>query len=1102
MNTKHAAWFLVGALFASGCQDGGSAYAPTPPVPAGEPAPLTVGPERQTDLTKHAVLAFRPQNGSLVGGYRTHQASIGDGIIEVTPFTFEAGERRAHAAMSLETTAITTDGAPLADGLSSTQLEDGDVILRRGDVEEHLRNLEDGLHQEWRFAAAPSGGDLVVDVTVSGYRFIQATGGGLHFVSRDGVGLRYSHAVWSGSDGKEWPITAVYEDGRIRLMVPESVVAQTTFPAVLDPTVTAEGAIDAPVVGPTGANQQQAAIAFNGTNYLVIWTDTRDSADADIWGTRLSAAGAILDPLGLKIAAGPGVQSNPTVAYNGSTFLVAWEDFLVTGGTQASVAAAAVSSAGAVTPLGTVATTTASSAHPVLAARPDGNALLVWNAAGAVTGSIFSSGAFGPAISIASGAVVERPGNASNPAGNYLVSWSAATDLHGQFVTSTGALSGAAFNLSAAAGTQAASAATFDGTNYDVVWENNNAGLNLYGARVSPAGVVLDTRTEGTATVGGVPISTAPDNQQVPAIQCQASGCLVTWQDRRNLAATGFDVFGQLLNPNFTLNGTEFVVSNATGNQFGPVIGSSGAGFFAAWSDLRDNNAFAIFGSTISSAGAVGAAAPIGTSNNRESSPSLGRAGTLFGLFWSDSRTFGNDIRFVRINSSGSKLDAVAQVASGATFAQISPAASTDLGTNSFVVWSDTRNGSNKDIYGARVSFATGTTLDAAGIALSTAAGDQLVPSVASSGSVALAVWQDRRNGSFDIYGALVDSSGAVVASNIAISTAAGDQTRPAVTWDPASSQFLVVWADQRGATVNIFGTRVSPAGAVLDGAGVQISNGAVGQFSPSITSSATGSFAVWQDRRNAPAGGYNIYGSRLTGGAALGVLDPSGVRVSNNPSKQSQPAIGTIGSGYVVAWSDDRAGQGDIYAQQVNANGTLFGTEFVVSATTDDESAPTLLATSARSATMRIAYESHRLGTSRVSTRLISSQVDVGSACSSASSCSTGFCVDGFCCDSACGGNHVPVGTTSAGDCHSCANRYTNQPNGTCAAIPAGVICRNYGSTFCDLREYCDGTHLTCGDDLGRNQGLVCDKSTNVPPSVGTGVCPPNAAPGPHVCQ
>jgi hypothetical protein len=1050
---------------------------------------------------EHAILAFRPVEGALVGGYRTHDASIRDGIVTFQPSTFVDGERRRHAAVTFETTAIRGDSELLAGGATGTRLENGRVLIERDAIVEELRNEPDGLHQEWRFTTAPEiTGDLAVEVAVDGYKFTGQTAGGLHFAAADGaVGVRYSNAIWIDSAGAEWPIAAAYVDGQIRMTVPSSVIEQTRFPAVLDPTVSSEVAADTPVTGPTGANQMHTSIAFGGGMYLVVWDDARDSVDVDIWATRLDTAGTILDPLGIRIAATAGSQTNPAVAYDGSRFVVAWEDFKVSGGTEADIVAAAVSTSGAVTSLGSVASTAASETKPAIAGR-SGGTLLTWNAGGTLSGAV-SSSSFGAPFTIATGTVVERAGVAADPAGNYLVTYSSATDLFGQFVTPTGALSGAAFAVSAASGTQSTSAATFDGTNFDVVWVNNRLGINVYGTAVSTTGTVLNTRVEGTSTVGGVAITTAAENQEFPSIACQASGCLVVWQDRRNLATASYDIYGQLVNLDFTLNGTELVISGVTGQQNTPVTASSGTGFFAAWQDLRDNNAFTTFGTTISSAGSLGTAAPIGTGNNRESAPSLGRAKGNYGLFWTDSRSFGNDIRFVRFSPSGTKLDSTSLVASAATYAQLAPSASTDLGTNSLVVWSDTRGGSNKDIYAARVALDTGTVLDSGGIAVTTAANDQLVPDVASNGSVALVVWQDRRNGAFDIYGALVDANGAVTVPDIVISNAASDQVRPAVAWDPASSQFIVVWQDLRSGTqYSIYGARVTATGTVLDASGVQISNGAVGQFTPAIASTTAGTFVVWQDRRNSP--NVNIWGTRLSASGALTVLDSAGIQVASGTGRQSAPKITTIGTSYLVVWVDARAGQDDIYGQQLDADGAAFGTEFVVTATSDPENGVTVLGAGGTGTSARVAYETHRLDTARVATRVITAQAGTGSVCSGPSQCITGFCVDGYCCDSACGGNHVPASGTTAGDCHGCANRFTGQPNGTCAPLPATTVCRNYASTYCDLREYCDGVNFSCPPDIGRREGLACNMSTNNPPGTGTGTCPSASAPGPHFCQ
>src|SRR5207237_1040277 len=122
------------------------------------------------------------------------------------------------------------------------------------------------------------------------------------------------------------------------------------------------------------------------------------------------------------------------------------------------------------------------------------------------------------------------------------------------------------------------------------------------------------------------------NSQDIPHVACQAGGCLVVWQDRRNQNTSNFDIFGQRLDASFALSGTEIVIDSTNQPQENPIVASNGAGYLAAWRDLRDGGPFAAFGVTVSSAGAVGTAAPIASGNNRESQPSLGKAGSLFGL--------------------------------------------------------------------------------------------------------------------------------------------------------------------------------------------------------------------------------------------------------------------------------------------------------------------------------------------------------------------------------------------------------------------------------------------------------------------------------------
>jgi hypothetical protein len=954
--------FAASSIFFVGCTSGGEdKLAPR------QSSSIAVGPETQAEVIRHALLAFHVRDNAIVGGSRTHDAIVRDGSIEIVPYTFEATERTPHAPMKLQTASIAVGGTVIGGGPAPTTVVNGRAEIARGAIVEQLRNDIDGLHQEWSFASSPGTGDLIVDIAASGYEFSSSTAGGLHFRGSD-VFVRYSHAQWSGRDGKAWPVSSTYDaaSGRIRLTVPATVVAATTFPALLDPTVSAEVSPDSPVVAPTGQVQQQTAIAFGGGEYLVAWSDLRDSSDADIWGTRVGSDGTVLDTLGLQIGATAGVQSRPAVTFDGTAFVVAWEDFQTHGGTVSNIAAARVATDGTVTSLGHVTSAASSQTTPNLASAGTGSALLVWNTAGEVDGAVVST-SIGSTTAIATGALVDRPSVASNPAGNYLVNFTLANHLMGQLVTAAGALSGAQITVSApATGAQSASDATFDGTNYDVVWKNG-ADAHVYGSRVSTAGTVLDTRTVGATTVGGVPINGSPAQSFSPTISCMSSGCLVVWQDQRTFATSSYDLFGQLLTLAFAKSGGEIAVDTATEAQQNPRLAASGTAFFAVWQDNFNLAGFQAYGMTISSAGALGTPAGIGTGNNRESAVAIGVAGTNNGLFWRDSRG-GPSIFYARYDGSGTALDATGKaLEQTATGAQQTPSATTDLGGNTLVVWADTRGGSNNDIYGARIDLSTGTTLDASGIAISTAANDQLVPAVASNGSVALVVWQDLRNGNFDIYGALISSAGTIMVNDIQVAVGTGSQDAPAVTWDPTSSQFIVIYQDNSTGTFEMMGKRVDATGTVLDATAVALPTSAAGEDSAAIASTAAGTLAIWRD-------GTHVRGSRLSGGTSLTVVDASGLALSSTASNQTNPKVGVLGSSYLVVWSDDRAGNQDIYGQLVANDGTLQGSDIAISNSTDDEVIPRVMATSG--STARVAYEARRLDTSRVASRVVTNAI------------------------------------------------------------------------------------------------------------------------------
>lgn len=75
--------------------------------------------------------------------------------------------------------------------------------------------------------------------------------------------------------------------------------------------------------------QADPSVAFDGTNFLVVWqAEPRAGANdlPDIYGTRVAADGSVIDRRGFPISTERLEQTNPDVAYNGRRYLVVWSD--------------------------------------------------------------------------------------------------------------------------------------------------------------------------------------------------------------------------------------------------------------------------------------------------------------------------------------------------------------------------------------------------------------------------------------------------------------------------------------------------------------------------------------------------------------------------------------------------------------------------------------------------------------------------------------------------------------------------------------------------------------------------------------------------------
>jgi phosphoribosylformylglycinamidine (FGAM) synthase PurS component len=617
-------------------------------------------------------------------------------------------------------------------------------------------------------------------------------------------------------------------------------------------------------------------LGFDGENFLVVWQDYRGLWDSDIYGARVTPGGTVLDPSGFAIAQVMNSdQSAPALGFGGENFLVAWEDYR-DNRNEPDIYGARVTLAGTVLDSsGFVLTQAANGQYDPAVGFGGKNFLVVWQDRRDTLYSHICGNLVTPEgqVVVPNDFVISySPSSQGVPAlgfdgANFLVSWldvrgsfPPALSIHGARVTPRGmVLDPDGIVISSTAGTRPV--LDSDGANFLVVWEDYRSGdyFDIYGARVTPDGTVLDPQ--------GVGISRATGHQFGPALASDGTNSLVVWEDCR--VGAGFtDVYGARVTPEGEVIDPEgFVIPQAARDQFTPALVSDSSNFLAVWEDHRNGVYSDIYGARVTPTGAVldpdGIA--ISEAANWQRSPAAGFDGTNFLVVWEDSRGGGlTDIYGTRVTPAGTMLDPDGFVISQAQRQQRSPAVGFD-GANFLVVWEDNRGGEHSiDVYGARVT-PQGQVLDPGGIAVSEAAGGQYAPAIGFDGANFLVAWSDYRDGGYsDVYGARVTRQGTVLdPEGFVVSSAVREQSSPVLGFDGAN--FLVAWTDYRsGIYSDIYGARVTPAGTVLDPTGFSIARAAKGQYGPALGLGFDGEsfLVVWEDyRSNCP----DIYGALVS---------------------------------------------------------------------------------------------------------------------------------------------------------------------------------------------------------------------------------------------
>jgi phosphoribosylformylglycinamidine (FGAM) synthase PurS component len=696
----------------------------------------------------------------------------------------------------------------------------------------------------------------------------------------------------------------------------------------------------------TPCNQVWPSVGSDGTNSLVVWPDVRRGNEYDIYGTRINQSGEVLDPECIPISTADGSQVWPSVASDGTNYLVVWQDWR---GGGYDIYGSRVSQDGAVLdPEGILISTAAGTKKKPSVIFGGTNYLVVWEdhrngyypeiygARVSQSGEVLDP----EGIAISTGAFWHEVPCVSYDGTNWLIVWSDARsgyNIYGARVSQDGVvLDPEGIAISTGASWQGLPCVSHDGTNYLVVWQDyrNDYYPEIYGARVSQDGVVLDPE--------GIAISTGAFWHEVPCVSHDGINYLVVWQDWRG---GEYDIYGSRVSQDGEVLDPEGIpISTAIEKQGYPSVVFDGANWFVVWEDYRYQYHYDICATRVGQNGVVldPEGILISTAAHWQEHSFVAFDGTNYLVVWQDWRSCADDdIYGVRVSQDGTVLDPEGIPISTAVYWQECPSVAFN-GTNYLVVWEDRRDGDwwNCDIYGARVSQ-DGVVLDPEGIAISTATENQGWPLIASDGTNWFVAWTDARSYEYDVYGARVSQGGVVLdPEGIPISTAAFGQSHSSLAFD--GTNYLVVWQDYRSTAFrDIYGARVGQDGTVLDPSGMPIATtGAYDRESPTVAFDGTNYLVVWEKVYGLMDEHSDIYGVRVNQDGV--VLDPSDIPISTAAGVQRYSSVAYDDTNYIVVWQDDRNGNWDIYGAKVNQSGTVIDS-FTVSTQLDNQFAPAL---------------------------------------------------------------------------------------------------------------------------------------------------------------
>jgi hypothetical protein len=291
---------------------------------------------------------------------------------------------------------------------------------------------------------------------------------------------------------------------------------------------------------------------------------------------------------------------------------------------------------------------------------------------------------------------------------------------------------------------------------------------------------------------------------------------------------------------------------------------------------------------------------------------------SMYGVGWLDNREGSAEVYFKRVGLSGNTVEAATRVSPlGDNSGDV---AITYTGSEVGLTYWDWRTGL-LEVYLARLNE-QGVVQDT-GALISDTPAHSVTSSITWSGTEYGVVWDDARDGSWQVYFTRASSTGSTVGPNIRLSHSAGFSAYPVIAW--TGSEYGVAWYDNRDGPYDIYFSRIAADGTTV---GIETKVADCDDCGlPSITWSGSEFGLAYNDGRS---GDPEIYFLRL---GQDGTTVMPELRVTNSAGNSDKPWLEWTSTGYAISWHDDRAGRNEVYLAMVTPSGRKLGVNLAVTA-------------------------------------------------------------------------------------------------------------------------------------------------------------------------